>query len=133
YRFWLTSVVGASILISLAARGFYSTEGVKFESQLEQLAKGKRPSIPKGNEVQLGDMKAVKGKEDSDAYVKFVNVEKEKEKAEEEKKQKEEEEQKKKEEEEQQRKDEAAAAKKEEENKKARSKLTEQVKKVEDK
>ncbi|GAA5913681.1 hypothetical protein JCM6882_008717 [Rhodosporidiobolus microsporus] len=136
YRFWLTSVVGGSILISLAARGYYSVDPTlaRTESQLAEMQSGKRPSsLPKGDSVQLGDMKAVKGKEDSDAYVQFVNVEKEKEKEEEEKKQKEEEAQKKKEEEDQQRKDEAAAAKKEEETKKARAKLTEQVKKVEDK
>ncbi|GAA6034305.1 hypothetical protein JCM8097_003835 [Rhodosporidiobolus ruineniae] len=134
YRFWLTSVVGGAILVSLAAQGYYSVDPTlaRTESQLAEMQSGKRPSsVPKGDSVKLGEMKAEKQDEAGEAYVKFVNVEKERQK-------KEEEERKKKEEEEQKKKDEEEAkeqAEKEKQQaaqqKKAQSKLNEQVKKVE--
>ncbi|BGP14193.1 hypothetical protein JCM10213v2_002133 [Rhodosporidiobolus nylandii] len=146
YRFWLTSLVGGSLLLSLAATGYYSVDSniAKTESQLAELKEGKAPSsLPQGKSVELGEMKAEKGSEGSDAYVKFTNVEKEREqerekkeeeakKAEEEEKQKKEDEQQKKEEAEQAKKDEQRQEQKEAEVKKAQAKLSEQVKKVED-
>ncbi|GAA5999448.1 DUF3429 domain-containing protein [Rhodotorula paludigena] len=120
YRFWLTSVVGGSILVSLAAQGYYgsSREHAETDSQLKKLAEKKppKPANPPGTSVELGDMKAEKA---TDAYVKFTNVEKEREK------QKEEEEKKKQEEQEK---------RKEEKKENARQDdLTERVKKAEDK
>ncbi|GAA5933156.1 hypothetical protein JCM3775_002547 [Rhodotorula graminis] len=112
YRFWLTSIVGGSILLSLAATGYYgsSTEFAKRESQLKKLRQGKPPAStnPVGYSAQLGDMKAEKA---SDAYVKFTNVEKERQKKEEAEKQAKEDEKKAKEEEEQKKKDEEEAKK----------------------
>lgn len=180
YRFWLTSVVGGSILVSLAAQGYYSLDPTlaSTTSQLKEMKEGKRPSsVPRGcvlsslcrhsvcaslttvlpflhsNSIELGDMKAEKGGEGADAYVKFVNVEKER-------KAKEEEEKKAKEEEEkvrfsaflsrfrsvraaadtflchpfplQKKEEEKKAAASKEKNDKAKASVAEQVKKVED-
>ncbi|GAA6024441.1 hypothetical protein JCM10207_005762 [Rhodosporidiobolus poonsookiae] len=133
YRFWLTSVVGGSILISLAAQGYYSLDPniARAESQLKEMKEGKAPSsLPKGDKVQLGEMRAEKA---TDAYVKFTNVEKEKQKEEEEKKKAEEEAQKKKEEEEEAAKQaelDKVKAQKESEKQKA---LKEQIAKIENK
>lgn len=129
YRFWLTSIVGGSLLVSLAAQGYYSvdTNIAKTESQLKQLREGKPPTtMPTGNSVKLGEMKAEKGGEAGDAYVKFTNVQKEKEK-------KEEEERKQKEEEEQKRKEEEQERKAGEKKEKKQTDISQQVKKVEDK
>ncbi|BGO97995.1 hypothetical protein RTG_01335 [Rhodotorula toruloides ATCC 204091] len=121
YRFWLTSIVGGSILVSLAARGYYAADLdlANSESQVKKLMAARPPGAvganPKGTSVELGGMRAEKAE---DAYVKFTNVEKEREK------QKEEEEKAKKEEEE----------KKKEEQKKESKKnnIADQVKKAED-
>ncbi|GAA5858990.1 hypothetical protein JCM1840_003699 [Sporobolomyces johnsonii] len=124
YRFWLTSIVGGSILVSLAAQGYYAVDPqlVKEESQLQKLKEGKPPgSQNKGGPIELGEMKASKDTS-GDAYVQFVNVEKER-------KKKEEEEKKAKEEEEQKKKEEEAEAKKQAD----KDKKTEEIKKVEDK
>ncbi|GAA5860629.1 hypothetical protein JCM8547_005481 [Rhodosporidiobolus lusitaniae] len=127
YRFWLTSLVGGSILVSLAAQGYYSVDPIKTESQLEALKKARPPTnVPEGNELKLGEMKAEKqADEGSEAYVKFVNVEKER-------KAKEEEEKKQKEEEEQKRKEEEENKKAVEKKKKVQDAVNEQVKKVEE-
>ncbi|BGP23085.1 mitochondrial inner membrane protein 1 [Rhodotorula toruloides] len=121
YRFWLTSIVGGSILVSLAARGYYAADLdlAKSESQVKKLMASRPPDAigtnPKGTSVELGGMRAEKAE---DAYVKFTNLEKEREK------QKEEEEKAKKEEEKQ---------KKEEQKKESKKKdIADQVKKAED-
>ncbi|BGP38255.1 hypothetical protein JCM10449v2_002184 [Rhodotorula kratochvilovae] len=132
YRFWLTSVVGGSILVSLAASNYYgsSSDFAKREGQLNKLREGKPPASanPRGTSVELGDMKAEKA---SDAYVKFTNVEKEREKEEEERKKAEEEEEKRKEEEEEKKKQAEKDAKAAAEQKKRQAALNEQVAKVE--
>ncbi|GAA5953860.1 hypothetical protein JCM3765_000671 [Sporobolomyces pararoseus] len=99
YRFWLTSVVGGAILVSLAAQGYYSVNVTlaKTESQLKKLKENKRPGeggVPDAEgKVELGDMTAKKP-EDGSAYVQFINREKEREKREQEEKEKKEEEEK---------------------------------------
>jgi len=104
YRFWLTSLVGGSILVSLAAQGYYSVSPTlsKTESQLKKLKENKRPGeggVPDAEgKVQLGAMTAQKP-EDGGAYVQFINKDKEREKKEEEEKEKREEEERKKKEE----------------------------------
>ncbi|GAA6063936.1 hypothetical protein JCM10212_004795, partial [Sporobolomyces blumeae] len=110
YRFWLTSLVGGSILVSLAAQGYYSVNPTlaKTESQLKKIKEKKRPGeggIPDAEgKVELGDMTAKKP-DDEKAYVQFINREKEREKKEEAEREKREEEEKKK-------KEQAEAAKK---------------------
>ncbi|GAA5968680.1 hypothetical protein JCM21900_005475 [Sporobolomyces salmonicolor] len=124
YRFWLTSIVGGSILVSLAAQGYYAVDPqlVKEESQLQKLKEGKPPRNRDENApIELGPMKASKDTS-GDAYVQFVNVEKER-------KKKEEEEEKAKEEEAQKQKEQDAEAKKQA----GKDKQTEEIKKVEDK
>ncbi|GAA5941892.1 DUF3429 domain-containing protein [Sporobolomyces koalae] len=85
YRFWLTSVVGGSILVTLAAQGYYSVNPTlsKTESQLQKIKETKRPGeggVPDAEgKVHLGDMTAQKP-EDGGAYVQFINEEKEREK-----------------------------------------------------
>ncbi|GAA5900675.1 DUF3429 domain-containing protein [Sporobolomyces salmoneus] len=126
YRFWLTSVVGGSILLTLAAQGYYSVNVTlaKTETQLKKLKENKRPGeggVPDAEgKVELGEMTAKKP-EDGGAYVQFVNKEKEREKKEEEEKERKEEEEKKKKEEQ------AEKAKKEKKDSKI-----EAIKKVED-
>ncbi|GAA6021679.1 hypothetical protein JCM11491_001356 [Sporobolomyces phaffii] len=85
YRFWLTSLVGGSILVSLAAQGYYSVSPTlaKTESQLKKLKESKRPGeggVPDAEgKVELGAMTAKKP-EDGTAYVQFINKDKEREK-----------------------------------------------------
>ncbi|GAA5845268.1 hypothetical protein JCM3766R1_000711, partial [Sporobolomyces carnicolor] len=99
YRFWLTSLVGGSILVSLAAQGYYSVNVTlaKTESQLKKLKENKRPGeggVPDAEgKVELGAMTAKKP-EDGTAYVQFINRDKEREKKEEEEREKKEQEEK---------------------------------------
>ncbi|BGP54140.1 hypothetical protein JCM8202_003142 [Rhodotorula sphaerocarpa] len=96
YRFWLTSVVGTSILFSLAAKSYYETAADPSQdtSQITKLKEAMPPQRvnPRGTAVELGDMKAQHAPSDSTGYVQFKNVAKERE--EEEKKQKEQEQEK---------------------------------------
>lgn len=54
YRFWLTSIVGGSILVSLAARGYYAADLdlANSESQVKKLMASRPPgevgANPKG-------------------------------------------------------------------------------------
>jgi hypothetical protein len=54
YRFWLTSIVGGSILVSLAARGYYAADLdlANSESQVKKLMAARPPGAvganPKG-------------------------------------------------------------------------------------
>ncbi|GAA5992420.1 hypothetical protein JCM10908_000808 [Rhodotorula pacifica] len=121
YHFWLTSVVGGSILISLAARSYYAIAADPSQdvSQIRQLKEGKPPQRvnPIGDSVEMGDMKVERAPADSAGYVQFRNVAREREEAE---KKKQEEEEKKKE-------AQKEAAKKD----KKQSELTEKVQKAE--
>ncbi|GAA5823917.1 hypothetical protein JCM3770_000339 [Rhodotorula araucariae] len=132
YRFWLTSVVGGSILVSLAASNYYGTSRdiARRDSQLRKLTDGKPPANanPRGTSVELGDIKAEKA---TDAYVKVTNLEKERQKAEEERQRKEEEEHKRKEEEDEKQKQAAKAAQASQEHKARQKALDAQVRKVE--
>ncbi|GAA5966997.1 hypothetical protein JCM8115_003488 [Rhodotorula mucilaginosa] len=83
YRFWLTSVVGGSILFSLAARSYYAVAADPSQdtSQIRQLKDGVPPQRvnPKGTSAELGDMKVEHAPTDSTGYVQFKNVAKERE------------------------------------------------------
>lgn len=59
YRFWLTSIVGGSILVSLAARGYYAADLdlANSESQVKKLMAARPPGAiganPKGCVAEL--------------------------------------------------------------------------------
>ncbi|KAM0792609.1 hypothetical protein ACM66B_005270 [Microbotryomycetes sp. NB124-2] len=119
YRFWLTALVGSSILLTLAGESYFGPDAKTMKTKSEVLAmaagKSKKPSIPRGDSADLGEMRVQKTKENSDAFVRFSKIDKEQEEKEaKEKEEKEAEEQKKREEE-------ASKAEREEKAKKARA------------
>ncbi|POY76748.1 hypothetical protein BMF94_0340 [Rhodotorula taiwanensis] len=86
YRFFLTSVVGTSILFSLAMKSYYQTAADPSQdtSQIRKLKEGQPPANvnPIGTSAEVGDMKVEHAPADSTGYVQFKNVAKEREEAE---------------------------------------------------
>ncbi|KAK4058569.1 hypothetical protein OIO90_000013 [Microbotryomycetes sp. JL221] len=83
YRFWLTALVGSSILLTLAGESYFGPDAktMKTKSDVLAMAEGKsrKPSIPRGDKADLGEMRVEKTAESSDAFVKFSKIDKEQE------------------------------------------------------
>ncbi|KAK4053188.1 hypothetical protein OIV83_001923 [Microbotryomycetes sp. JL201] len=124
YRFWLTALVGSSILLTLAGESYFGPDAKTMKTKSEVLAmaegKSRKPTIPRGQvfnveSADLGEMRVAKTKENADAFVQFSKIDKEQEEKEaKEQEEKEAEEQKKREEE-------ATKAEREEKAKKGRA------------
>ncbi|KDE02928.1 hypothetical protein MVLG_06553 [Microbotryum lychnidis-dioicae p1A1 Lamole] len=77
YRFWLTAVVGSSILLTLAGESYFAPDVQTLKTRGEIAKLRSQPlNTPKGNSVDLGEFRAEKT---DTAYVKFSKIDKEKE------------------------------------------------------
>ncbi|KAL9933458.1 hypothetical protein V8E36_007634 [Tilletia maclaganii] len=93
YRFWLTTAVGGSIIVTLIGTRYYSVDGADSgqRSVAHNLAVSKLDQIEHGGKVEKGgvqgDIDAKPADEEADGYVKVTNIRKQKEEEEERKRQ----------------------------------------------
>ncbi|SCV69504.1 BQ2448_2524 [Microbotryum intermedium] len=77
YRFWLTAVVGTSILVTVAGESYFAPDEETLETRSEIAKLRSKPlDAPKGNAVDLGEFRVEKT---DAAFVKFSKIDKEKE------------------------------------------------------
>ncbi|ORY79804.1 hypothetical protein BCR35DRAFT_95701 [Leucosporidium creatinivorum] len=77
YRFWLTTVVGSSILLTLAGESYFGSDGKAMERRNAVLKLGEKGvAAPTGKSADLGDYRITKTDRSSaeEGYTKFTKI-----------------------------------------------------------